>query len=193
MPEPTRVLAFAGSLRSDSWNKKLARVAARSAEAAGAEATFVDLRDYALPVYDGDLEAESGLPDGAVRLKEAMKAADAFLISSPEYNGSLSAALKNAIDWASRPAEGEASLECFAGKVAGIMAASPGGLGGLRGLFHLRTILSGIRVLVIPEQRALSQAHQSFDDGGNLVDEKVREQVDAIGRRVVEVAGRLKT
>lgn len=191
MAEKPKVLAFAGSTRAGSWNKKLIRVAAHAAEAAGAEVTLLDLRDLNLPLYDGDLEEREGLPEGARRLKQLMKAHDAFLISSPEYNSSISGALKNAIDWASRPLEDAVPLEAFAGKVAGLMAASPGALGGLRGLVHLRAILSNIKVLVLPEQLAISKAHEAFDDEGNLKDEKQRAGIENIARRVVEVAAKL--
>lgn len=191
MAEKPKVLAFAGSTRAGSWNKKLIRVAAHAAEAAGAEVTLLDLRDLNLPLYDGDLEEREGLPEGARRLKQLMKAHDAFLISSPEYNSSISGALKNAIDWASRPLEDAVPLEAFAGKVAGLMAASPGALGGLRGLVHLRAILGNIKVLVLPEQLAISKAHEAFDDEGNLKDEKQRAGIENIARRVVEVAAKL--
>src|SRR4051812_49411751 len=103
-----RLLAFSGSTRSESFNKKLVKVAMKGAEAAGAQVTYLDLRDLKMPLYDGDLEASSGLPEGALRLKELLKANDGFMISSPEYNSSVSAVLKNSIDWASRPMQGEA-------------------------------------------------------------------------------------
>ena len=127
---PARILAFAGSLRRDSFNRRLVSVAVGGARAAGAEVMEIDLKDYPLPVYAGDLEASEGLPESALRLKAIMKDHDGFLISAPEYNSSITAALKNAIDWASRPHEDEPSLVCFRGKVAGLMAASPGALGG---------------------------------------------------------------
>src|SRR5579872_6970211 len=140
MPLNARILAFAGSTREDSFNKKLVKIAAEGARAAGAEVTHVDLRELNLPLYDGDLERNSGLPAGGRKLKDLMLAHDGFLISAPEYNSSVSGVLKNAIDWASRPVPGEKELECFQGKVAAIMSASPGALGGLRGLVHLRAI-----------------------------------------------------
>src|SRR5262249_29719722 len=102
-----RILAFAGSTRRDSFNKKLAGIAADGARAAGAEVTFIDLRDYPLPLYDGDLEAEKGLPEQAQRLKKLFLDHDGLLISSPEYNSSISGVLKNTIDWVSRPVPGE--------------------------------------------------------------------------------------
>lgn len=193
MANSAKILAFAGSLREGSFNKKLVRIAADGAKEAGADVTFVDLRDFDLPIYDGDDEEANGLPEGAKRLKKMMIASDAFLISSPEYNSSISGALKNAIDWASRPeGKDEPPLVAYKGKVAGIMAASPGALGGLRGLVHLRAILGNIQVLVVPEQKAISQAHQAFSDDGQLKDDKDQAAIKSIGRRVADVAAKLK-
>ncbi len=179
------ILAFAGSLRAGSFNKKLVRCAASAAEAAGAKVTMIDLDAYPLPLFDEDVEAK-GAPDNATKLKALMKSADGFLIASPEYNSSVSAALKNAIDWASRPAEGEPPLAAFAGKAAVIMAASPGGLGGLRGLVHLRAILGNIQVIVLPQQYALSKAHEAFDEKDQLKDEKTAQTIAGLGRRLAE-------
>jgi len=187
-----KVLAFAGSLRRDSYNKKLVAAAANGARAAGAEVTILDLASLPMPLFDEDLEARDGVHPNAMKLKDLMKSHDGFLISSPEYNSSVSAALKNAIDWASRPVPGEPPLGAFAGKVAGLMAASPGMLGGLRGLVHLRAILGNIQVLVVPDQFALNQADQAFDDSGAMKDEKKRQIVEGIGRKVVQVAAKLK-
>jgi NAD(P)H-dependent FMN reductase len=187
-----KVLAFSGSLRRDSYNKRLVAAAANGARAAGAEVTILDLASLPMPIFDEDLEARDGVHPNAMKLKELMKSHDGFLIASPEYNSSVSAALKNAIDWASRPVPGELPLGAFAGKVAGIMAASPGMLGGLRGLVHLRAILGNIQVLVVPDQFALNQADQAFDDSGAIKDEKKRQIVEAIGRKVVQVAAKLK-
>jgi NAD(P)H-dependent FMN reductase len=186
-----KILALAGSTRTDSFNKKLVRVAAGGAQAAGAEVTVLDLRDYPLPLYDGDLEAERGLPEHAVRLKELFLAHQGLLIAAPEYNGSITAVLKNAIDWVSRPGEGEPMLACFDGKVAALMSASPGGLGGLRGLAAVRSILGGIRVLVLPQQVAVPQAHGAFDEEGNLTDAKRRAAVEALGAAVAETVAKL--
>ncbi len=188
MSQPIRILSFAGSLRRDSWNKKLAHVAAEAARAAGAEVTEIDLRDYEMPFYDGDIEQSKGLPEAAKRLRELMMSHQGLLISSPEYNSSISGVLKNSIDWVSRNEKGAGSLECFDGKVAGIMAASPGALGGLRGLVTLRSILGNIRVIVVPEQIALSKAHEAFDEKGALRDEKQHESVRKIAARVVHLS-----
>ncbi|MDR3612624.1 MAG: NAD(P)H-dependent oxidoreductase [Candidatus Obscuribacterales bacterium] len=149
MTEQASVLCFAGSLRTDSLNKKLVKIAMAGAKEAGARVTFVDLNELPMPIYNGDDETKSGLPENAKKFKKLMKEHDAFLIASPEYNSSVSAALKNAIDWASRPEPGEKPLEAFKGKVAGVMACSPGALGGLRGLVHLRAILGNIGTIVV--------------------------------------------
>jgi NAD(P)H-dependent FMN reductase len=187
-----RILALAGSTRTDSLNKKLCGVAAAAAARAGAELTVVDLRDHAMPLYDGDLEAEAGLPDGARTLKELMKAADGFVIVSPEYNSSLPAVLKNAIDWVSRPQPDEPRLAAFSGKVAALMSASPSPLGGLRGLFALRSVLQNIGVTVVPELVTVKQAHEAFDDEGNLVDEGLRQRVEDVANRLVDLSARLR-
>jgi NAD(P)H-dependent FMN reductase len=190
-PSP-RILAFAGSLRRESWNKKLVRIAAAAAREAGADVTTLDLAEIPLPVYDGDLEQAEGIPANAKRLKELLKTHEGLLIASPEYNSSISGALKNAIDWASRAEPGEKPLACFDGKVAALLAASPGALGGLRGLVALRSILGNIRVLVLPEQLALPKANEAFDADGRFVDPKRQGTVEAIARRLVDVTSRLR-
>ncbi|HZS74373.1 MAG TPA: NAD(P)H-dependent oxidoreductase [Candidatus Nitrosotalea sp.] len=182
-----KILAFAGSTRIDSFNKKLVKVAAAGAMENGVDVTVIDLRDFAMPLYDGDLEQKEGLPSNARKLKDLMLSHQGFLISSPEYNSSISGVLKNTIDWVSRPSEGEEPLACFKGKVAGIMSASPGGLGGLRGLVHVRAILENISVLVIPEQIAIAKAHEVFNSDGTLKDKKQEEQVKRIGASVAKL------
>jgi NAD(P)H-dependent FMN reductase len=175
-----RVLAFAGSARKDSLNKRLVRVAAGMARGAGAEVTLLDLDDYPMPVYHGDEEAAAGLPPAAQRLREAFMAHDALLIASPENNASVSAALKNAIDWVSRPHGGQNGLVPYQGKVAALLAASPGALGGLRGLQHLRAILQTLGVLVLTEQFALPRAHEALDAAGGLADARSRASVEGV-------------
>src|SRR6186713_3493129 len=126
MSQP-KIVAFAGSLRTGSYNKKLLAIAVDAARAAGAEVTVVDLRELALPVFDQDIEDSTGLPEGAKKLKTLMRESDGFLIASPEYNSSVTAALKNAIDWASRSeTDDEPSLVAYRGKTAALMAAAPG-------------------------------------------------------------------
>jgi NAD(P)H-dependent FMN reductase len=176
-----KILAFAGSTRTDSFNKKLVKIAAVGAKGAGAQVTFVDLRDIPMPLYDGDLEVHQGLPDNAKAFKDLLRTHDGFLISAPEYNSGISGVLKNAIDWASRPVPGEAPLVCFTGKVVALMSASPGQLGGLRGLVQVRTILSNLQVLVLPEQMAISNAHEAFQVDGRLKDSKKQVAIEVLG------------
>lgn len=186
-----KILAFAGSARRDSFNKKLVRAAAKFAEQAGAEVTVIDLADYPAPVLDMDFEAENGLPEKMCELKELLKAQDALIVASPEYNGSLTALLKNTLDWCSRKEESESVGECFAGKPTLILAASPGGLGGLRGLNSVRTVLTDLKALVLPDQLALSGAGGAFDDSGALVDEKTSKRLRVMVEGLVETAGRM--
>jgi NAD(P)H-dependent FMN reductase len=188
-----KIVAFAGSLRTGSFNKKLLAIAVDAARAAGAEVTVVDLRELALPLFDQDLEDASGLPEGAKRFKALLRASDAFLIASPEYNGSITAPLKNAIDWASREeSDDEPSLVAFDGKVAALLAASPGGVGGMRSLMTLRAILAHIGVVVLPDQVTIPAAHQAFDDAGQLKDERKAKQVAQLAHALVELATKLK-
>lgn len=186
-----KILAFAGSLRTDSWNHKLVVAASKGAEAAGAMVTAIRLRDFAMPLYDQEVEDAGGLPENCLKLKELFKAHHGLLIGCPEYNSSISAVLKNTIDWISRPHEGEAPLECFERKVVGLTAASPGGLGGIRGLPVERMLLGHIKAIVLPEQYALGGAHDAFDQDGNLKDEKQRQMAEGVGRAVAEVAARV--
>jgi chromate reductase, NAD(P)H dehydrogenase (quinone) len=192
MTDTPKILAFAGSTRTDSFNKKLVKIAAQGARAAGAEATFVDLRDFAMPLFDEDLEATEGLPQGARQFKDLLLAHDGLLIASPEYNSSLTAVLKNAIDWASRPAPGEAPLGCFVGKVAALMSTSPGALGGLRGLVHLRSILGNIKVIVLPDQIAVGHAYEAFQLDGTLKDPKQQAAIASLGENVATIVSKLK-
>ncbi len=185
------ILAFAGSTRQDSFHKKLVQIAAQGASHAGADVTYLDLRDLPLPLFDEDLEAREGIPLNAKKLKELMIAHQGFLIASPEYNSSISAVLKNAIDWASRPQPGEAPLACFKGKVAVLMSASPGALGGLRGLVHIRSILGNLSMIVLPEQRAIGNAYDAFTPEGNLQDAAQQSAVEQLGARLAEVVGKL--
>lgn len=192
MAATPKVLALAGSLRTDSYNKKLVKVAARGAESAGAQVTLIDLREFELPIYDGDIETASGLPAGAKRLKKMFIESDGVLIASPEYNSSISGALKNAIDWISRPEPGEAPFVAFSGKVAGLLAASPGAYGGLRGLVEVRRILGNIMMHVLPDQMVVAKAHEAFAEDGSLKDAKSQAWAEKIGREVAEVAHKLK-
>jgi NAD(P)H-dependent FMN reductase len=183
----TRVLCFAGSARRASLNKKLARVAADAARAAGGEVTLIDLDDFALPVYHGDLEAADGVPAKARELAALIRAHAGLLIASPENNTSVSALLKNTLDWLSRIKD----VPVFPGKVAGLLAASPGAFGGVRGLYHLRAILVSLGVEVLSHQVVLPRANAAFDAEGNLLDPQQAGQVEKLAARLVDVAARL--
>jgi NAD(P)H-dependent FMN reductase len=163
-----RLLAFSGSSRRESINQRLLNVAVASARAAGAEVTELHLAQDLLPLYDGDLEDRGGLPAAARTLKEQFAQHDGFLIASPEYNGFFSPLLKNTIDWVSRPLTGAPAP--FAGKTAALFAASAGGLGGIRGLPHLRLLLSNLGVTVTPAQLALGRAEEAYGADGRLAD-----------------------
>jgi len=185
------VLAFSGSPGEGSYNTMLGTVAAGAAEAAGATVTRINLRDYPMPLFDEDLEAERGMPSEARAFKEHLISADGVLIASPEYNGSMSGALKNAIDWATRVESGEQPLVAFRNKCCGLLSASPGGLGGIRGLLHLRPVLGNIMMHVVPEQFALAKAYEAFNDDGSLKDENTAGAVAAVGTAVAETAKKL--
>ena len=129
MKSKPKILAFAGSTRTGSYNKKLLHLAVEASRNAGAEVTVIDLKNYPMPLFDGDLEKESGIPENGLKLKQLMMEHDGFLIASPEYNSSFSGVLKNSIDWVSRPEKGVRDLIAFDGKVVCLMSASPGGLG----------------------------------------------------------------
>jgi chromate reductase len=192
---PARILVFAGSARRESLNKKLARAAAQEAKDAGVDHTLVDLDDFPMPVYHGDLEAEKGMPENAVKLREVFIAHNALLIASPENNQSITSLLKNTIDWLSRDiGDGQGAnngLAPFRGKVAALAAASPGPYGGVRHLPHLRQSLGGLGVLVLGAQLALIRAHQAFDDSGRLKDARTAQTLKHIVAELADIAGRL--
>lgn len=186
-----KILAFAGSTRRESYNKHLVSIAAQAAEREGSEVTRIDLRDFPLPIFDEDYEREEGPPENAARLKQMLVEHQGLLIASPEYNSSVSAVLKNTIDWISRPAPDEPPLVAFTGKVATLMSASPGALGGLRGLVHLRSILGNIGVVVMPNQRAIARAFEAFDGAGNLKDENNHKAIEGLGEELSQFLNKL--
>ncbi len=165
-----KILVFAGSACSQSLNKKLARLGASAVEMAGGEVTLIDRRDFPMPIYEGDLEAAEGVPPNAMKLKELFKAHHGFLISSPENNASVSSLLKNTIDWVSRAIPREGGKVTYEGKVAAIVSATAGQPGGICGLEHLRQILAGLGVLVLPGQLGIAAAGSAFDNSGTLKD-----------------------
>jgi len=186
-----RILAFAGSARKESLNKRVLAAAVEGARRAGAEVTHVDLRDWPMPLYDADLEAAEGLPETTRRFKALMKEHAGLLLGCPEYNSSIPPLLKNTLDWCSRIEPGERPLACFDGKVAGLVSASPGALGGLRSLIVVRMMLSNIRVLVLPEQASVPKADQVLDADGRITDDKLRANVESVGARLAAVLARL--
>jgi chromate reductase len=192
MEKAPRIIAIAASQRTGSFNRSLVSVAAGAAREAGAEVTLLDLREFPLPIYDGDMEKREGLPQNAMRLKEAFAAHDGFLFACPEYNGSVTPLFKNTIDWASRPVDGKPGLGWARNKPATLLAASNGALGGLRGLYHARWVLQTIGMIVLPGQKALARAASAFDGDGNLVDAKEFEGVKAVVTPLVDIARRLK-
>lgn len=184
----TKIAVIVGSTRDGSFNRALGAIAAERLAAHGAVVTSVDLATFDLPIYSAALEANAFPPD-ARALKNLFAAQDGLLFVSPEYNGSIPALLKNAIDWASRPTgdEGLVALTAFRGKTAAIMSASLSPFGGLRGLAHLRQILGTIQMLVIPDQVVIPAAHAAFDDAGQLKEALPSSLVDMTAARLVAV------
>ncbi len=180
-----KLLAFSGSLRKSSFNQSIVTAAAQGARIAGAEVTIVHLHDFVAPVFNEDDEAETGIPVSAKKLKQLMFEHDGFLIATPEYNSGYSAAIKNAIDWASRMEEGEKPLQAFKGKTATLMAASPGALGGIRGLVPLRMLLGNIGMHVHPNQQAISGVASLVDKNGVVTDEMTIKKLQLLGKQAV--------
>ena len=188
-----KLIFLSGSIRKDSLNKKLAKQAYEFAKELGADAKLIDLKDYEMPIYDGDLEVAKGIPESAKKLKQEFKNADGVFIASPEYNSSISSLLKNTLDWISRKDDGTGGeLVAYAGKVFALSAASPGGFGGLRGLVPLRMMLGNIGVHVLPEQVAIPQAHNAFDENGKLKDERTAGNIKNLVKSLNDVAGKLR-
>jgi NAD(P)H-dependent FMN reductase len=188
MHQPTPLLVFAGSTRAESWNRKLAGAVSDIAVAEGAQVTRIELADFDVPMYNADLEAR-GTPRDVVRLKELFFEHPAWLVCSPEYNGSYTGLLKNTIDWVSSPIKGDATWASgskpFAGKVVGLLSASPGAMGGLRSLGHLAPLLMNLQCWVAPKQFALSKAHEAFDPNGQLSLEAARNGAAAVVEQVL--------
>jgi len=182
-----RIAAFAGSTRRESYNRKLIRIAAAGAEEAGASVTLLELVEYPMPLMNEDLEAEKGIPEKALEFKSQLSRAHGFLISAPEYNSSITPLLKNVLDWSSRSeTPDEIPLSAYRGKYAVVMSASPGSLGGLRGLVVLRMMLGNLGVTVLPATRSISHADRAFDDGGGLKKQRDQNAVTALGRTLAE-------
>lgn len=185
-----KILVFAGSIRTGSYNGRLAARAVKELVQAGAEVSWISLLDYPLPLYDGDLETNSGPPENALKLKRLMMAHQGVFIVSPEYNASIPPLLKNALDWISRVRErNEPPLAAYQNRVFALGAASPRGSGGIYALLALRqTLAIGCGALVIPEQIAIARASEAFDDMDNLKDEKLAILLQQVVQRLIEMA-----
>ncbi|MCO5110224.1 MAG: NAD(P)H-dependent oxidoreductase [Burkholderiaceae bacterium] len=190
----TKLLIFAGSTRQQSFNRKLAHATAAIARDAGATVTLLELSDFDIPLYNADLEAR-GTPPDVVRLKQLLWEHPAWVICSPEYNGSYTALLKNTIDWASSPVNGDPvwqdGTRSFRGKVVGMLSASNGALGGLRSQSHLAPLLINLECWLAPRAFALGQAAGAFDEHGALVQEAHRQRVQGVVEQVLWAASRL--
>jgi chromate reductase, NAD(P)H dehydrogenase (quinone) len=186
------ILALCGSSRKGSLNQKLLEIAVLGAIDAGAQITRISLRDLRLPIYEGDWEAEHGVPEAAQSVKALIAEHHGMLIATPEHNGGYTALLKNALDWASRPTTSDPSgLAVFEGKTAALISASPGLLGGMRSQIALQVVLNKIGVLVIPKSFALGAAHKAFDEQGRLTDAGADKSARDVGKSLVDVAAGL--
>jgi NAD(P)H-dependent FMN reductase len=185
-----KILVFAGSIRAGSFNARLAALAAKELALAGADVTRISLEDYPLPLYDGDLEAASGVPANALRLKQMMAAHRGVFIASPEYNASVTPLLKNTIDWISRVRErGEPPLAVFKDRAFALGGASDSAYGAVRSLMALRQVLElGCGALVIPEQVTVFRASEAFDEMDNLTEERVANALKRVLQRLIDTA-----
>lgn len=185
------ILAFAGTVRRESLNRKVLNTAVQGAREAGAEVTIADLRDFPMPIYDADWHAEQGVPDTMRALRNLMMDANGLLIASPEYNTSITPLLKNTIDWLSQDVDGESGYAPFTGKVCGLMGASNGAFGTIRALPHVSYILSNLGVFVLPVV-AVPKAGTLLAPDGSITDERARKMVHGLGARLTETIVKLK-
>lgn len=186
MPNVTRILAFAGSARRDSFNRKLLAVVVDAVRAVGGEVTLLDLNEYPLPLYHGDLEDKEGLPANAQKLIDLILGHQALLIASPEYNSQITPLLKNTIDWCTRAEENP-----LRGKVAAVVSASPGAFGGIRSMTLARQLLTHLGCFVVPTPCILPHAGEAFDPGGRLKDARAQKAAVAVANELVRVTQKL--
>jgi len=186
MPLPVHILAFSASARKESLNRKLLAIAVRATRDAGGEVTLIDLNDYPLPLYHGDLEDSEGLPANAVKLIELITQRQALLIASPEYNSMITPLLKNTIDWCTR---GDANP--LIGKVAAVVSASPGQFGGIRSLTLARQLLLHLGCHIVPAQVTLPHADEAFDANSNLTDPRAMKSVQTLAGALVATTRKL--
>ena len=195
-PPALRLLFIAGSSRHGAWSGHLRDAARQLADAGGASTSVIDLRALALPVYDADLEAASGVPDGARRLRDAIAGADALLIATPEYNGFPTPLVINAFAWLSRlqaEAPAASGLATTAGKPVALLSSSPGAVGGLRAMNFMRQYLQmAFAMLVVPQQFALGRANEAFDEAGKLKDAKTEQAVRGVLTALLRLATALR-
>ncbi|MEU8970242.1 NAD(P)H-dependent oxidoreductase [Streptomyces monashensis] len=172
LPGPLRLLVFGAALRADSTNARLASLVARLLSDTGAAVDLASMRDFDMPLYDGDAEASEGLPQGALALRDRLEQSDAFVISSPEYNASVPGVLKNAIDWVSR-----VRPQPFKTKHALLVSASPSLVGGNRGLWALRVPLEHLGTRVYPDMFSVANSYQAFAEDGTLADPGLQQRL----------------
>lgn len=190
MPHSTKLLFVAGSARRDSLNMRLARLGAEIASANGIAATFADLGDYPMPIYDGDLETSAGVPENAAKLKALLSVHHGVMVVSPEYNAGIAPLLKNTLDWISRLTEDDGSpLAVYKTRVFALAAATPGNFGGVRGLIALRQVMTiGLGAMVLPDQVLVPRAHEAFDANGHLKDKAQQELLKTVIERLARAA-----
>ena len=181
MPNSLRILAFSGSARRESLNRKLLAVTITAVREAGAEVTLIDLNDLPLPIYHGDLEDKDGLPAHAAKMIELIQQHQGLLIASPEYNSMFTPLLKNTIDWCTRGDENP-----MIGKIAAVVSASPGALGAIRSMTLVRQLLLHLGCHVVPAQCSLPKAHEAFDENGGLKDPRMLKTVNALAAQLVK-------
>lgn len=187
MKRRPKILAFSGSSRKGSHNTRLLVTASGAVKAAGADVTSVDLRALALPIYDADMESDHGMPQSVQLLRKQMLAHDGFLIASPEHNGSVTALLKNALDWCSRPHGGVDGLAAYRGKTVALVAASVSPFGGVRGLIALRSIMAKMGAIVLPEDIALPFAQDAYDDSNALKNAGTQQALKSLAGSFVQL------
>ena len=189
MPLIPKILVFAGSIRNGAFSGRTADAAYKQLALLGADVTRISLADYPLPIMDEDLEKEKGLPENAVKLGRMIAAQDGFLIASPEYNSSIPPLLKNALDWVSRVRrDGGRTLKPYDGKVAALCSSSDGHFAGVRGLYHLRSVLMNCHVEVITPQCSVPRAAEAFDAEGRFKEERLRHAMETVCTTLIERA-----
>lgn len=184
-----KILFLSGSTRRGSFNNALAKAACEFAKTQNVDAEYIDLADYELPLFNQDEEADRGMPGNAKRLKQKFAESDGYFIATPEYNGSFTPLLKNALDWISRAnEENEAPLSAYNNKAAAIGGASPGGFGAMRALVPLRLLLANVGVNVVGHQIAVSTAHEAFDESGKLKSERYQSMMEGIVNTLIRIS-----